>query len=827
MIDITNAAEYSECISQINLWYGSDAQKVIDIANQYELSPAQLTEDWLSGSGFEPWYTSSNGIAGYNSVGTSGINYATGMQEALNSNAGNVTQVQLKTPVQTTINQQTGKVQASSGLTNAGTGTMSPLTFISKEVLPAVSAAGLGITLGKKISKAAYDAGFNWLSWAGVDMESLNPETWNNITADYPDGALKKAFNTIFGLNPSTGETQQYLDQDAVVYLAQYLNEIGMFSGADDTTSIDAETKAQLPDPNIPSSFPTSAGGVAGAVATSSSGAANFTLSATGGARGMCMIPSISDPPISGSRFFGIIANTSPFTCVSKFGPTTESVSSTDSTVLNKPVSFVKRPAYSSRFYKGAFSPTPIEFGTLNVPSDATAKSFAYAMLYGTTRGGGIEGVDNQDGATLPDFSNCSTPADYLNALQTQFPDLFNNAVTQSVVNPDGTTGTKTFLPIGTPSKNNGGNKEQPITDTTNSGNKQDDSKANPSNLDLTGLENLIKTLTDTISQTGTPTNPTNPDPTGTGNTPPVVAPTGNASALWSVYNPSQAELNSFGAWLWSSNFIDQILKLFNNPMQSIIGVHKIFASPPVSGSGSITVGYLNSGVSANLVSGQYTTVNCGTVKVKEQFGNVFDYTDTHIRLYLPFVGIVDLDTADVMRGSVSVVYHVDVITGACLAEVKITRDGSGGTLYQYAGDAAVRYPISSGSYMGVVAGIASAVGGVASAVMTGGATLPLAAGAVAGGISGAQTQVQHSGNFSGNAGAMGGKKPYIIIERPQTMIADDFENYQGKGANTRRTVGQMSGYFKFSDVHTDSISGAAQSEIEAIRAALESGVIA
>ena len=307
----------------------------------------------------------------------------------------------------------------------------------------------------------------------------------------------------------------------------------------------------------------------------------------------------------------------------------------------------------------------------------------------------------------------------------------------------------------------------------------------------------------------------------------PVVAPTGQASALWSVYNPSQAELNSFGAWLWSSNFIDQILKLFNNPMQSIIGVHKIFASPPVSGSGSITVGYLNSGVSANLVSGQYTTVNCGTVKVREQFGNVFDYTDTHVRLYLPFIGIVDLDTADVMRGSVSVVYHVDVITGACLAEVKVMRDGSGGTLYQYAGDAAVRYPISSGSYMGVVAGIASAVGGVASAVMTGGATLPLAAGAVAGGISGAQTQVQHSGNFSGNAGAMGGKKPYIIIERPQTMIADDFENYQGKGANARRTVGQMSGYFKFTDVHTDYINGAAQSEIEAIRAALESGVIA
>jgi hypothetical protein len=261
--------------------------------------------------------------------------------------------------------------------------------------------------------------------------------------------------------------------------------------------------------------------------------------------------------------------------------------------------------------------------------------------------------------------------------------------------------------------------------------------------------------------------------------------------------------------------------------MQSIIGVHKIFATPATSGAGNITVGYLDSGVSANLVSNQYTDIDCGTVKVGEQFGNVFDYTDTHIRLYLPFIGIVDLDTADVMRGSVKVVYHVDVITGACLADVKVSRDGAGGVLYQFAGDAAVRYPISSGSYIGVVSGIASAIGGVASAVMTGGATLPLAAGAIAGGIGSAKTNVQHSGNFSGNAGAMGAKKPYIIIERPQTMIADDFSNYQGKGANVRRTVAQMSGYFKFSDVHTESISKAAESEIEAIRAALESGVIA
>ena len=827
MIDIANSAEYTECIRQINLWYGSDAQKIIDIANQYELTPAQLSEDWLSGSGFEPWYTSSHGIAGYNSVGTSGINYATQMEQTANSNAGSVTQVQLKTPVETAINQQTGKVEVSKGLTSVATGTKSALTFVTKEVLPAMSAAGLGIALGKKFDAALYNAFPDF--WDNIGMSTLNPETWNNITQDYPDGFLKKAFNTIFGLNPSTGETQQYLDADAAAYLAQYMQEMGVFSQSADTTSITAEVRQRLFDTNIPLSYSTGASYDI-INATTYGGSTFFTGNVTC-TEGSCILTPIfigNSASTLYTRLVIVCASESPFKIKWSFNGLSPTYTST-SAYMNGKSYYYYDISYRSNGYEPLTESLP-HTNLSYTPTDYndTMQSIAYAILYGTTTPGqSIEGISNQDGATLPNFTGCETPEDYLQALQTQYPDLFNNAVTQSVVNPDGTTQTKTYIPIGTPSKNNNGNKTQPVTNNNNSGNTQDDSKSNPNTTDLTGLENLIKTLTDTISKTGTPTNPTNPDPTGTGNTPPVIAPTGNASALWSVYNPSQAELNSFGAWLWSSNFIDQILKLFNNPMQSIIGVHKIFASPPVSGSGSITVGYLNSGVSANLVSGQYTTVNCGTVKVREQFGNVFDYTDTHVRLYLPFIGIVDLDTADVMRGNVSVVYHVDVITGACLAEVKVARDGSGGTLYQYAGDAAVRYPISSGSYMGVVAGIASAVGGVASAVMTGGATLPLAAGAVAGGISGAQTQVQHSGNFSGNAGAMGGKKPYIIIERPQTMIADDFEHYQGKGANARRTVGQMNGYFKFSDVHTDSISGAAQSEIEAIRAALESGVIA
>jgi hypothetical protein len=259
--------------------------------------------------------------------------------------------------------------------------------------------------------------------------------------------------------------------------------------------------------------------------------------------------------------------------------------------------------------------------------------------------------------------------------------------------------------------------------------------------------------------------------------------------------------------------------------MQAIIGLHKVFAQPSISGTSTIKVGYLDSGVSSNVVGNQYTTVDCGSVSLREYFGNVFDYAPfTEVYIYLPFIGIQKLDTGDVMRSTLHVVYHVDVLTGACLAEIRVTRDGAGGTIYTYTGNAAVQYPISSGSYMGIVASLASIAGGVVGTIGSGGALAPVAMGAV-GGILNAHARVQHSGGFSGNAGAMGSKKPYLIITRPQTALADNFPSFEGYPANKYTTIGACSGYFRVRDVHLERIP-ATDDELNELNSLLKTGVI-
>ncbi len=326
-----------------------------------------------------------------------------------------------------------------------------------------------------------------------------------------------------------------------------------------------------------------------------------------------------------------------------------------------------------------------------------------------------------------------------------------------------------------------------------------------------------------------------NPPATGDGVTPPETLPEVDVDAMWHVYNPSSSQLSALGSWLWSSNVIDQIVRLFSNPMEAIIGVHALYAEPSVSGSSAIVVGNLTSSVSANIVNKQYASVDCGSVWVTEYFGNAFDYDPyTKISLFLPFIGIVDLKVADVMRAKLSIKYWVDVYTGACLASVSVERDGVGGVLYQYPGCCAVGYPVSGANYsrmmQATIGAAASAIavgmtpiGGMAS---TGFGAFGIRAGAAAATFATkGSMSVQRSGSFSANTGAMGIKKPYLIITRPQTNMAINFEKYDGRGSNYTAQIGSCSGYIKCKEVHLN-VPGAYKDELDEIERLLKAGVL-
>lgn len=328
------------------------------------------------------------------------------------------------------------------------------------------------------------------------------------------------------------------------------------------------------------------------------------------------------------------------------------------------------------------------------------------------------------------------------------------------------------------------------------------------------------------------PTYPTNPptDTTGDSGDTPTVPQIGGltASGMVSVYNPTKQQLIDFSGWLWSkdpvNNFFDNFLKIFTNPMDAIIGLHMIYATPISSGSEHIRVGYLDSGISSKVVTQQYFKVDCGNINIPEYYGNATDYEPyTTIHIYLPFIGIVPLKTNDVLGKQLHLEYGVDVMTGTCLAMLTTIKGNSRIMCYTFAGNCAVQIPVSGGNYSQMLVGLAGFIGGTVGAVALGSPIMALGA---AHSLMSGNVSVQHSGSLGSNAGACGTRIPYVVITRKSAYDAQNYQHYYGFPSNNHVTLGTCKGYTQVKSCHIETIGRATDNEKTEIETLLKNGII-
>ena len=801
---------WSEAIEAIAKTYGSTAENVEAVLNQYDIysDPQAALAHFRETQYIANAEKVRNLTASGKYVGSSARTITTTISNSTNSNT--ILKSQIRVPVSSKMSTvgSTTKFTAKVGLRQAG-------SFVFGEVLPAIAAAGWGITLGKTIDRALYNANPDF--WNAHGMSTLNPDTWNSITSGY-DGVAGTLFNLIFGLDGN--KSQAYLDEDAAAYLALWLKEQGFFaSGNIESTGdvIQGQTYTQNDiklltlrealqffnyigyEVPYTETLVNRYGDTKVILAGRTSGAySDLTIIRAGGfTRGIDVI-------------------------VPDFSAQVTSVSSDHTGTLNQTITLTSSEGMNTFYSLFVDSNGLLHQGSYGRYSFSKIRScypiidntdYATRPLVNYRIAESLDGVGDQDGATLPDTSDWNDLPSTKTSLQRQYPGLWNNAKNHDYVDDDGNNQSKTYIPINLPNVIN----KDDVHPTSG-----DRNQANPEVDPETALDDLLDTIAKTITTTPTGDIPTTP--TGGGSSPTVTPPSGQASSLWAIYNPTQAQVESFGSWLWSSNMVDQIKKLFNDPMQAIIGIHKVFVSPDTNGTGNIKCGYIDSGVSANIVSSQYKTVDCGTVSLTEEYGNVFDYNPyTKVSIYLPFIGIVDLDVADIMRSKINVKYHVDVITGACLADVKVSRDGANSVLYQYSGSCIVSYPLSSGSYASAVAGVLAIAGGAVASIASGGALAPAAIGAAVG-VTNLHSDVKKSGTFSGAAGAMGSKKPYLIISRPQTAMPSTYKNLKGQPTSKYIKLSNCSGFVKVDAVHVRNTT-ATDAEVLKIEALLKEGV--
>ena len=795
--------DFQILLKNIASYYGEGSDEWVEIA-KYGLSGDNAASIFKQTPGVNYTVSSSGKVLNYSIIKDVETNVSESIPTIIDSNLqtgtaslANTTQISI--PANTVIDS-TGKVIAESGTKAVSTG--SKVATVAGKVATGVACVATGLQLGKVIDSALYNANPDF--WDSHNMETLNPDTWGDIVTD--DSLLGKAFHVFYGLDDNN-EMQMYLDENAFAYIANYMQQQGAFAA-----EINADVKK--------SSDGYSADGKIyvnkiSASRSSSSTSGNVTTTA------FCeAINNSDDVFFVNLRGAGNSGNI--FACSkSHFNLNCRYITNIsqgyqskilDSTYINGIYEFGISNYYIGNWAHEADICYAYYLGNLYTVYDYNYQYFlTYIVNNANIRSSYMTGISDQTDATIPTLSNDDTVEQTLQKLKEQLPFLWDNAIENEVIQDDGTTKKYKYVPVGFPDsddKPTTGKQSQSKTKVGTSSDKKTQDKA---------VERMSKKKTDP-----------NPPKRNVGSTPISVVPSGEMDALFTVYNPNLSELKQFGSWLWTSNFFEQLKKLFSDPMQAIIGLHKIYVpTTNLTEKQTIRCGYIDSEVPSYVVANQYTTINCGKVSLLEYFGNVFDYEPyTSVKLYLPFIGIVKLDVSEVMRSTIDVTYHVDVLTGVCLAEVKIIRDTTESVLYTFTGNMGVQYPLSSGSYIGIVGGLLGIAGSVVGSLATAN-PVPLAIGLSAVSSSGKlHTDVTHSGNISSNCGAMGIKKPYLIINRPQTQLAEDFEKYQGYPSNYTTTLSNCNGFVQVLEVHVDDIKTATSDEKQSIELLLKQGVI-
>lgn len=294
-----------------------------------------------------------------------------------------------------------------------------------------------------------------------------------------------------------------------------------------------------------------------------------------------------------------------------------------------------------------------------------------------------------------------------------------------------------------------------------------------------------------------------------------------------SLYAPDQTSLQGLATKLWSSDFFDNIIKNYQDPMDAILSLGVI----PFAVDGKNEIVKIGNWSSKNLympkVSNQYRIIDLDSVFINEATGSYMDYSPyTRVTLYLPYIGFVRLNTDEVMGHNLGVTYYVDLLTGACV--VYITIDGY--VHSQYSGNVMTMIPLSGRDASSLYqAAIQIGLSTFATMVSPGkGIATALSASALASSASNvmnSKDQVQIGSSVEGSSGMIGIQYPYLVIESPRGCLPNNQNAIMGYPSFMTASLGSLSGYTEVDTIHLEGIP-CTESELVEIEQLLKGGVV-
>lgn len=281
------------------------------------------------------------------------------------------------------------------------------------------------------------------------------------------------------------------------------------------------------------------------------------------------------------------------------------------------------------------------------------------------------------------------------------------------------------------------------------------------------------------------------------------------------IYNLTDAQFSDFGDFLWSSSFIDNILKNWASPFENIISVSCVPIANLNVIADTVQIGNVNTAVSANRLTNSRYDINMGTVNINKMFNGFQDFSPYQkIKIFLPYIGIRELNVDNFMGGSIQVIYRCEVFTGSCVAFIFAHKKGKNYIVDSYNGNIATQIPITGANFLSAY-----------QASMNGLATM--ASGNVAGAFNSllnVKPTYEKSGTMTGSSGRLGVKYPYLIFDTAQFVTPKNYRQLHGYMSETYQILGDCKGFtqVKYMDMKNISLTASEKDELKQI---LETGV--
>lgn len=307
-------------------------------------------------------------------------------------------------------------------------------------------------------------------------------------------------------------------------------------------------------------------------------------------------------------------------------------------------------------------------------------------------------------------------------------------------------------------------------------------------------------------------------------------------SGMVKLYLPTVLELRSFAQELWTDNA--SIAAAFGamvaSPIEAVInlGLLPLDLSTYRASSTQVQMGSYTMTTTMSPCDNEWYKMDFGTIVMPEKWGSALDYSPyTTLKLYLPYVGYVDLPPEETLKHAISVFYYINLFTGDFVAWVYSTLGSESKPIMQYTGNCMFKMPITAMDYSAYYKNqhdtMAGAISNFASGNVLGGLIDTVA---FAAGSANPSGNVKRCGEFSGSTAIMAYPQPFIIRTIPRQVFQGSrqdqsgFDKYVGFPSYKILTLSSGMGFCKINDIILDDLVLTDEEEKE-LRAILKEGV--